>query len=212
MTRFGCMKHLAVLEEAGLITTQKIGREKFHYLNPVPIQLVYDRWVSRYAKPLLQTLAHIKYTLEQQNMNTRPAHVYQVFIKSSPEKSWQALVDSSITPNYYMGMRLVGDMTPGSPIQYVNPAGVSLLEGEVLEADAPNRLVTTFKPIWDEEALAMPLTKVTYQLEAEGELTKVTLTHEGLDTPFEIPSGIKQGWARILSGLKTLLETGSAMP
>lgn len=56
MTRFGCMKHLQVLEEAGLITSRKVGREKFHYLNPVPIRLIQERWVSKYAEPWIQAL------------------------------------------------------------------------------------------------------------------------------------------------------------
>jgi len=66
MTRFGVMKHLKVLEEAGLVTTQRRGREKFHYLNSVPIQLIHDRWVSKYAEPLAATISGIKRELEEQ--------------------------------------------------------------------------------------------------------------------------------------------------
>ena len=65
MTRFGVMKHLRVLEEAGLVTTRKRGREKLHFLNPVPIRLIHDRWVSKYAEPMAATLAGLKKTLEE---------------------------------------------------------------------------------------------------------------------------------------------------
>ena len=65
MTRFGVMKHLRVLDDAGLVTTQRRGREKLHYLNPVPIRLIYDRWVSKYAEPLAATISGIKHELEE---------------------------------------------------------------------------------------------------------------------------------------------------
>jgi DNA-binding transcriptional ArsR family regulator len=64
MTRFGVMKHLRVLEEAGLVTTRRRGREKLHFLNPVPIQLIHDRWVSKYAEPWAATLTGLKRRLE----------------------------------------------------------------------------------------------------------------------------------------------------
>jgi DNA-binding transcriptional ArsR family regulator len=64
MTRFGAMKHLRVLEKAGLVTTRKVGREKLHYLNPVPIQEIHERWVSKYAAPWLSAMSAIKSELE----------------------------------------------------------------------------------------------------------------------------------------------------
>jgi DNA-binding transcriptional ArsR family regulator len=67
MTRFGVMKHLKVLEEAGLVTTRRNGREKLHFLNPVPIRLVHDRWVSKYAEPWAATLSGLKTSLEEAN-------------------------------------------------------------------------------------------------------------------------------------------------
>jgi DNA-binding transcriptional ArsR family regulator len=70
LTRFGVMKHLAVLEDAGLVTTRKVGREKHHYLNPVPIQLVHDRWISKYAQPWVRGLVDLKHDLERQSATT----------------------------------------------------------------------------------------------------------------------------------------------
>jgi DNA-binding transcriptional ArsR family regulator len=67
MTRFGVMKHLRILEEARLVTTRKRGREKLHFLNPVPIRLIHDRWVSKYAEPWAATLTGLKETLEEED-------------------------------------------------------------------------------------------------------------------------------------------------
>ena len=67
MSRFGVMKHLKVLEEAGLVTTRRRGREKLHYLNPVPIRLVHDRWVSKYAEPWASALSELKRDIESEN-------------------------------------------------------------------------------------------------------------------------------------------------
>src|SRR5207302_6496603 len=90
ITRFGVMKHLRVLEEAGLVATQKSGREKLHYLNPMPIRLVHDRWVSKYRAPFAAALSELKTTLEEPMAETQ---LYELFIRTTPEKLWQALTD-----------------------------------------------------------------------------------------------------------------------
>src|SRR5437762_4905491 len=82
MTRFGVMKHLKVLEEAGLVTTKKRGREKFHFLNPVPIRLVHDRWVSKYAEPWAAGLSRLKNDMEDGTMEK----VFEIYIKTTPER------------------------------------------------------------------------------------------------------------------------------
>ncbi|MCA1688937.1 MAG: metalloregulator ArsR/SmtB family transcription factor, partial [Actinobacteria bacterium] len=86
MTRFGVMKHLRVLEEAGLVTTRKRGREKLHFLNPVPIRLVHDRWVSKFAEPWAATLSDLKHRLEDKTMEK----VFEIYIKTTPERLWEA--------------------------------------------------------------------------------------------------------------------------
>src|SRR5947209_19830222 len=88
MTRFGVMKHLKVLEEAGLVTTQRRGREKLHFLNPVPIRLVHDRWVSKYAEPWAAALSGLKKTLEDSMEK-----VFEIYIKTTPERLWEAITD-----------------------------------------------------------------------------------------------------------------------
>ena len=88
MTRFGVMKHLKVLEEAGLVVTRKRGREKLHFLNPVPIRLVHDRWVSKYAEPWVSTLSGLKESLER-----TMEKVYEIYIRTTPERLWEAITD-----------------------------------------------------------------------------------------------------------------------
>src|SRR2546426_8791455 len=102
MTRFGVMKHLRVLEEAGLVVTRRAGREKLHYLNPVPIRLVHDRWVSKYAAPFSAALSQLKSHLEGTTMESK-VQIYQVFIRTTPEKLWQALTDGEATQKYFFG-------------------------------------------------------------------------------------------------------------
>src|SRR5271165_4749411 len=86
MTRFGVMKHLKVLEAAGLVVTRRRGREKLHFLNPVPIRLIHDRWVSKYAEPWVAGLSDLKHTLEDGMMEK----VFEIYIKTTPERLWQA--------------------------------------------------------------------------------------------------------------------------
>ncbi len=104
MTRFGVMKHLAVLEGANLVTTVKVGREKRHFLNPLPIRLVHDRWIGKFAEPVVAAMSSLKYHLE------RPMdpidHVYTTFIKASPERVWRAITDGDDTVRYYYGTRV----------------------------------------------------------------------------------------------------------
>src|SRR6187401_1785980 len=128
MSRFGVMKHLKVLEEAGLVTTQKRGREKLHFLNPVPIRLVHDRWVSKYAEPWAATLSGLKKSIEEETMEkTQEAGlrlaegdtvaVFETFIKSTPERLWEAITDPTMRAKYSFGVETHSDWTPGSDYQ-----------------------------------------------------------------------------------------------
>jgi len=141
MTRFGVMKHLRVLADAGLLSTRRDGRRKLHFLNPVPIQLLADRWISRYAKPWTTGLADLKHTLEASAPMSSLKHVYEVFIRTTPEKLWAALVEPAITERYFHATRVASDWQPGSPLTYTNPDGSIAIDGHVVEADPPRRLV-----------------------------------------------------------------------
>jgi DNA-binding transcriptional ArsR family regulator len=145
MTRFGVMKHLAVLEEAGLITTAKVGREKFHYLNPVPIQEIADRWISKFAQPWVGALAGLKHDLELEAME-RPRHIYDVYIRATPERVWDAITSGSQTRAWFHGTTLTGELKPGAPMQLLTAEGDSGVDGEVLEVDPPKRSPRWAKP------------------------------------------------------------------
>src|SRR5205814_4030438 len=101
MTRFGVMKHLRVLEESGLVVTRRRGREKLHFLNPVPIRLVHDRWVSKYAEPWTAALSGLKTRLE-----SHMEKVFEIYIRTSPERLWEAITDPEIRSKYTFGARV----------------------------------------------------------------------------------------------------------
>ena len=136
MTRFGVMKHLKQLEEAGLVVTRRRGREKLHFLNPVPIRLVHDRWVSKYAEPWAAALSELKERLE-----TTMEKVFEIYIRTTPERLWEAITDPEIRSKYNFGARVTSDWTPGSRFEMRPDAGGLLGEGEILEVDPPRRLV-----------------------------------------------------------------------
>ena len=209
MTRYGVMKHLALLEEAGLVTTERVGREKHHYLNPIPIQMVYERWVSRFARPWAGALTALKRHVEQEEEMDK--HVQMIFVQASAEEVWKAWTDPDLTPRYYFGSAVEGEWKEGGEYRYPRPYGGTYVDGRILEIEPPHKLVTTFTPHW-EGAAAAAETRVTFLVEPQGEMCKITLIHEGLDTSQGIGADIAEGWARILSGMKTVLETGRPFP
>ena len=219
MSRFGVMKHLQLLEQAGLVTTAKIGREKRHYLNPVPIQLVYDRLVSKYAGTWAGAMTRLKYDLEEEPTTmqtmTEPAvqtrtHVYAILIRTTPERLWAALTDPEQSRQYYFGTRVESTWEAGAPYRYVRPDGEAMIRGEVLERDPPRRLVTTFVPGWSASPDPAAST-VTFEIEPMGEACTLRLTHADLIVDDPDTAGVDIGWSQIFSSLKTLLETGTPL-
>jgi uncharacterized protein YndB with AHSA1/START domain len=202
MTRFGVMKHLRVLEEAGLVVTRRRGREKLHFLNPVPIRLVHDRWVSKYAEPWAATLSGLKHKLEDRTMEK----VFEIYIKTTPERLWEAITDRELRAKYSFGVGIESDWTSGSEYQARHPAGVEIAAGENLEVDPPNRLVQSFNALWSDDVKAEGTSRVTWEIKPVGDSCQLTVTHDQLR---EGANGeVYGGWPQILSGLKTLLETG----
>jgi len=208
MTRFGVMKHLRVLEEAGLIETRRSGREKLHYLNPMPIRLVHDRWVSKYRAPFAGALSDLKSRLESPMAETQ---VYALFIRTTPEKLWQALTDGEVTRKYFFGETIHSQWKPGSEWHSTSAEGRRDVEGKVLEADPPRRLVITWHILYDEE-MAKELSKVTYLIEPRGEMCKLSVTHDLAGAPRSAAHVSDDGWQWVLSNLKSLLETGEPLP
>jgi uncharacterized protein YndB with AHSA1/START domain len=206
MTRFGVMKHLRLLEEAGLVVTRRRGREKLHFLNPVPIRLIHDRWVSKYAEPWVSALTGLKSELEENPMEK----IYEIYIKTTPERLWQAITDPDIRTNYQFGTRQISDFTPGSRVELSHPGADGLLaEGEILEVDPPRRLVQTMTALWSDEAKAEGTSRVTWDIEAVGDSCRLTVTHDQLREGAN--EELYGGWPMILSGLKTWLETGELL-
>jgi uncharacterized protein YndB with AHSA1/START domain/DNA-binding transcriptional ArsR family regulator len=218
MTRFGVMKHLRVLEDVGLVVTRKAGREKLHYLNPVPIQLLSDRWIGKYAERVA-ALADLKTALEGEeimpsNGAARPEHVYEVFIKAPPERVWQAITSEEFTVRYFFGTRLRSDLRPGSAMTYFDASGSTpLVEGEVIESLPPRRLVHTWRSTWSPELAADPPSRLTWELEPAGDgVTRLRVVHDGFETETATYREVGGGWMWVISNLKTLLETGEPLP
>ncbi len=205
MSRHGVMKHLRQLEDAGLVVTRRRGREKLHFLNPVPIRLVHDRWVSKYAEPWAAALSDLKERLE------RPMEkVFEIYIKTTPERLWQAITDPEIRSRYNFGAAHRSDWTPGSHYEMSAPKGAGPLgEGQNLEVDPPRRLVQSMVALWGDDVKAEGTSRVTWEIEPVGDSCHLTVTHDQLrDGANEQLYG---GWPMILSGLKTWLETGETL-
>jgi uncharacterized protein YndB with AHSA1/START domain len=206
MTRFGVMKHLRVLEEAGLVTTKRRGREKLHFLNPVPIRLVHDRWVSKYAEPWAATLSGLKKQLEEERMEK----VYEIYIKTTPERLWEAITNNELKRQYSFGVGIESDWTPGSRYEGIHPqAPAPLYEGENIEIEPPRRLVQTFHALWSDEVDREGTSRVTWEIEQIEDSCRLTVTH--YDLRDDANAELYGGWPMILSGLKTLLETGQTL-
>jgi uncharacterized protein YndB with AHSA1/START domain len=206
MTRFGVMKHLKVLEEAGLVVTRRRGREKLHFLNPVPIRLVHDRWVSKYAEPWAATLTDLKERLEARTMEK----VFEIYIKTTPERLWEAITDGEQRAIYTFGVGTDSDWTEGSAYTAKHLAsGTPISEGENLEVDPPRRLVQSFDALWSDDVRAEGTSRVTWEIEPVGDSCRLTVVHDQLRDGAH--GELYGGWPMILSGLKTFLETGERL-
>jgi uncharacterized protein YndB with AHSA1/START domain/biotin operon repressor len=205
ITRFGVMKHLKQLEEAGLVVTRRRGREKLHFLNPVPIRLVHDRWVSKDAEPGAAALSDLKTTLEHPMEK-----VFEIYIRTTPERLWQAITDGETRSKYQFGMRITSDWTPGSRFEMSHPgAGQLLGEGENLEIDPPRRLVQSMVALWGDDVKSEGTSRVTWEIQPIGDSCRLTVTHDQLREGAN--DQLYGGWPMILSGLKTWLETGELL-
>jgi uncharacterized protein YndB with AHSA1/START domain/DNA-binding transcriptional ArsR family regulator len=212
MTRFGAMKHLRVLEEARLVATQKVGREKLHYLNPVPIRRIFDRWTSKYARPFTRALSDLKQRLEgDADMSTAPRHVYEIFIRTSPEKLWRAITDPAFTRQYFYEQTVESTWQAGAQVLHRAPDGTLMIEGKIVEIDPPRRLVQTFSCPARAETRADRPSRVTWLIEKQGETCKLILIHDDFDGETATYKSVGPGWNPVLSGLKTLLETGKPL-
>lgn len=220
MARQSVSKHLTVLEAANLVSTLWRGREKLHYVNAEPINAIADRWISQYDRVRVHALADLKTALEAPM--TTPDFVYTTYINTTPERLWQALTDPAFTKRYW-GVEFASEWAKGAEMTWhENGATIADPEQVVLESDPHRRLSYswhTFTPEWaasndlsDDHVAklrAEPRSTVTFQLEQDGPVVKLTVVHEGGPT---LLADVSQGWPAILSSLKSLLETGDVLP
>ena len=225
MTRQAVSKHLAVLEGANLVTSVRRGREKLHYLHAAPINEIRERWITHYERERVEALADLKRALEEGSTMNRPSFVYTTYIATTPERLWQALTDPGFTQRYW-GITFDTDWKPGSTMTWVQ-RGVTIADPEqvVLESEPYRRLSYTWHTFTPEFAEALGLTddvrervaaeprsKVTFEIEPFGERVKLTVLHDTEDPEGLVTSMVSAGWPRVLSDLKTLLETGETLP
>ena len=209
MTRQSATQHLGVLEDANLISTVRQGREKLHYLNPVPLHEIQDRWIDKFERPRLRALSALKRRVEN-DMSDRPTFVYVTYIESTAEKVWHALTDADVTAAYW-GHSNVSDWAVGSQWKHerTDGSGVADVVGEVVESDPPTRLVTTWAA--PEGPPPHGPSRVTFDIEPHDGIVRLTVTHENLADENE-HANASAGWSAVLSNLKSLLETGSPLP
>ncbi|AXB44555.1 ArsR/SmtB family transcription factor [Amycolatopsis albispora] len=204
MTRVAVAKHLRLLEEAGLVLSDRRGREKLHFLNPVPIRLLHDRWVSKYTETWAAGLVDLKRELE-----ARVEKVFEIFVRTTPQRLWQAITDPETRARFQFGARVESDWTPGSAYRVTHAGAGGLIEGENLEVDPPRRLVQTYHAIWDDDIAAAGTSRVTWEIEEVGDSCRLVVRHDQLAENAD--EHLYGGWPMILSGLKTWLETGTEL-
>lgn len=222
-TRQSVSKHLAILEAANLVTTVWRGREKLHYLNAEPINALSDRWIKNYDRRRVEALADLKTALENHEM-TDTEFVYTSYIEAPPELVWQGLIDPAFTRRYW-GIELQSDWKPGSPFTFVHiHRDISVSDNEMVvnEFDPFTRLSYTWQGYpkdltdsigYDDEFVAKARDErrstVTFDLEPQGTQTKLTVVHGGFAPGSVILPDIAGGWPRVISYLKTFLESGA---
>ncbi|MET0899426.1 MAG: metalloregulator ArsR/SmtB family transcription factor [Mycobacterium sp.] len=224
MARQSVSKHLGVLEAANLITTRWRGREKLHFVNAEPINAIADRWIRQYDRARVHALADLKTALEIESMSESTDFVYTTYIKTTPERLWQALTDPVFSQRY-LGHALVSDWQKGATYAWADD-GLSIEHPDqvVLEYDPYRRLMITFHTFVPElatfkgisaetvaKAAAEPRSTVTFEIEPAQDQVKLTVIHG----PFPADSTVRQlisgGWPWKLSNLKSGLESAEVL-
>jgi len=208
MTRFGVMKHLGVLEEAGLVVTRKKGRFKYHYLNAVPLQQAIDRWIEPLlVKPAARAVLNLKDQLEGETDMSKPDFMMQTFIRCTQDALWDALsAPESMAAYHFMCDRVEGSAEVGGKLDWILPDGNRMLTQRPTKVEPKTRIEATFEPhFFGPDA---PASRMVFLIEPQGDACKLTIEHYDLAAGQE---GVAEGWARLAASLKSWLETGTAM-
>jgi DNA-binding transcriptional ArsR family regulator/uncharacterized protein YndB with AHSA1/START domain len=238
MTRQAVTKHLDILEGAELVTTLRRGRQRLHYLNSAPINDIADRWIHSYDRARAEALSDLKTALEattpMDQKSDQTTFVYTTYIRAAPERVWQGLTDPAFTRRYWRhptsgGVSFTSDWQKGSTYELAyEEVGLVIADPEqvVLEFDPYRRLAYTwhtFTPEWAAEHgidaaaaaawRAEPRSRVAFDIEEAGhDVVKLTVVHDGFAFGSGVLEGVSTGWPAVLASLKTLLETGAALP
>ena len=224
MSRQSVSKHLGILEQAHLVTTHREGRHKLHHLNPAPVADIGERWIHRYQRARIDLLSDLRRALEDQPVTTpEPTEFrYVAYIRTTPERLWRALTEPAFTARWWQGTAIDSDWSTGAGMTWHHHDTVIEHPDQVVLACDPPRLLAftwhSFTPDWAEAvgfteerraALeAEPRTTVTFELEPVGDLVRLTVTHGNLVADGTVFGLITEGWPRVVSDLKTVVEAG----
>ncbi len=207
MSRFGVMKHLKVLEEANLIVTRKDGRFKYHYLNPLPLQEVMDRWAAPFLQRQARALTELKAKLEKDTYMGKPDFMMQTFIRCTQDELWAALTEADQMAAYHFACNTVqGSPAVDQATAFILPNGDAMLRQVTTTLDPKSRIAMTFEPLF--MGPDAPASHMVYLIEAQGDQCKLTIEHYDMAPGQE---GFAEGWARLAASLKSYLETGTAL-
>ena len=143
---------------------------------------------------------------------TAPAFVHELYIKTTPEELWKALTQTDYTSRYFYGTHVTSDWKVGSPVHFRDGDGRDQIEGKVLAAEPRKRLVLSQRYLWDPAMAKEEPSRIAYDIEPQGETCRLTVTQDGSAEGSAAYAAMLRGWPWIVSGLKTLLETGQSLP
>ncbi len=146
-------------------------------------------------------------------MSNNSTYVYETYIRAPAERVWQALTSAEFTSQYFHATHVDSTWEPGAPVRYdYAPGGAVAVEGEVLEAAPPHKLAITWHVLYNEDAEREPASRVTFEIETLDQQTRLRIVHDRFVEGSVVQPEISKGWPWILSSLKSLLETGEALP
>ncbi len=218
--RHAVLKHVGVLEHAGLVVTLKTGRQRLCYLNPVPLLDLAQHWTTAYSVGWGRRLIQLRDMTENPPMErtgmtpsgkltNAPDLIQQVVIHAPIERVWEAITTGE-AQRWYFGSAM-STTEAGGDYTVDDADGHTQIRGTNLQSDPPRLLVQTYQACWDDGVSADDPSQVTWRLDERGPLTFVTVEHRGV-AGTETGRQAAGGWPFLLSNLKTYVETGSPMP